>query len=238
MAAAVEPPDEAEHGAELAEGEGGDEGERVHAAEVGLAVGDVHGAPQGAGGEGGDDAAQRVSTAGGGAVNRGEAEQDGSGDDGDGAEHDAQGGARSRALELAEEQAAPEQAEERVRVPQGKGDGEPDIADGEDGERVGDRPERAGQQCPDYQVLLAAEVAEDVGGALEQRGKRPARGEDAGHHPERDGEGGEAEGDELGGRLGRAQPHAGRQPAGDAEPVQGAGTPLEAGGGGRQQWRR
>ena len=35
---------EEEDGAQFAEGEDSDEGERIHAADVGLAVGDVHGA--------------------------------------------------------------------------------------------------------------------------------------------------------------------------------------------------
>ena len=55
----IEREGEGEDGAQFADGEDGDEGERVHAADVGLAVGDVHGAPQQAGAEGGEDAARQ-----------------------------------------------------------------------------------------------------------------------------------------------------------------------------------
>ena len=72
-------------GAQLADGEGGDEGERVHAAEVGLAVGDVHRSPHEAGAEGCGDAAERMVCR---AVAppwmRAEAEHDGGDDDRDG----------------------------------------------------------------------------------------------------------------------------------------------------------
>ena len=48
------------HGAEFADGEDGDERERIHAADVSLAVGDVHGPPQQAGSDGGENAADRA----------------------------------------------------------------------------------------------------------------------------------------------------------------------------------
>ena len=46
---------ESEHHAEFADGEEGDEGERIHAGQVGFAVGDVHGAPEGASAKCGED---------------------------------------------------------------------------------------------------------------------------------------------------------------------------------------
>ena len=78
--------------------------------------------------------------------------------------------------------------------------------------------------------FFSPQVADDVAGALEQGGEGPARGEDAGHHPQRDGEGREADVDQLGRRLGRAQPHAGGESAGYAEAMEGMGV---LGGNGR-----
>ena len=68
--------------------------------------------------------------------------------------------------------------------------------------------------------FFSAQVGEDVAGALEQRGKGPARGEDAGDHAERDGEGREAGVDQLGGGFSRAEPDAGGEAADDAERMQ------------------
>ena len=121
------------------------------------------------------------------------------------------------AFELAEEQAAPEDADEGVGVPQGEGDGEADVANGEDGEGVGDGPQHAGEDGDEDEVLVVGEVGEDVARAFEQGGDGPARGEDAGDHAERDGEGREAGVDELGGRFRRAEPDAGTEPAEHAE---------------------
>src|ERR1700747_1420858 len=48
------------HHAEFAEGEKGDEGKRIHACEIGFAIGDVHRAPEDAGAERGPDSAIRM----------------------------------------------------------------------------------------------------------------------------------------------------------------------------------
>ena len=70
------------------------------------------------------------------------------------------------ALEVAEEQPAPEDADEGVGVPEGEGDGEADVADGEDGEGVGHRPEHAGEDGDGNEMAVAAEVGEDVAWCL------------------------------------------------------------------------
>ena len=127
---------------------------------------------------------------------------------------------RLRALQFAEQQPAPQQPDQRVGVPQRKGRGQADVANGEDGQRVGDCPQRAGEDRPDDQVLSCKQIGEDIAGSLEQRRERPARGEHAGDHAERNGEGREARVDQLGGRLGRAQPDARGQAADHAQPVQ------------------
>ena len=144
-------------------------------------------------------------------------------DDGERAEHDLGDVFAAGALQLAEEQAAPEDADEGVGVPQGKGDGQAHIANGEDSERIGHGPQHAGENGDGDEMPVLGEIGEDLARAFEQRGNGPARGEDAGHHAERDGVGREAGVDELGGRLSRAQPHSGCQAADDADAVDRAG---------------
>ena len=225
--ASVEGEDEGKTGGEFAEGEDGDEGERVHAADVGLAVGDVHGSPEQARAERGEDAAERVGRGLAAVLHGAEAEHDRGDDDGQSAEEDFGDVARAGAFQFAEEQASPEDADQRVGVPEGEGDGEPDVADGEDGEGVGDGPEHAGEDGGDDEVPVAGEVGEDGAGAFEEGGECPAGGEDAGDHAEGDGVRREAGVDELGGGFRRAQPDAGGEGAGHAEGVCGG----EAGGG-------
>ncbi len=115
--------------------------------------------------------------------------------------------------EFAEEQPAPEDADEGVGVPEREGDGEANVANGEDGERVGDGPEHPREHGDGDEMRLRARSAERLARAFEERGERPARGEDAGDHEERDGEGREAGVDELGGRLRCAEPDPGAEPA-------------------------
>ena len=66
---------------------------------------------------------------------------------------------------------------------------------------------------------FCARSANTLARAFHQRGQRPARGEHAGHHAQRNRERREAGVDQLGGRFGRAQPHARAQPAQHAQPV-------------------
>ena len=124
------------------------------------------------------------------------------------------------AFELAEEEATPEQADEGVGVPEGESGGEADVADGEDGEGVGDGPEGSGEDGPDDEVAFGAEIGEDVGGAFEEGGEGPAGGEDAGDHAEGDGEGREAGGDELGGSFGCSEPDGSGETGEDTELVE------------------
>ena len=156
-----------------------------------------------------------------------EAEQDGGDDDGHSAQHNLGDGAAAGAFKLAEKNAAPQQADQRVGVPEREGDGQADVANGEDSERVGDGPQHSGEDGVENQMAVDGQIGEDVAGAFEQGGQRPAGGEDAGDHAERDGEGRKAGVDQFGGRLGRAQPHAGGESAGHADAVDGA----EAGAG-------
>ena len=60
-----------------------------------------------------------------------------------------------RAAQLLEEQPAPEQPDQAVGVPQRKGDGQAHVAHGEDGERVGHRPQHSGQQRPHIRCGLS-----------------------------------------------------------------------------------
>ena len=162
------------------------------------------------------------------AVDGAEAEQDCGDDDGNGAEHNLGDVFGAGAFKLAEEQAAPENADKGVGVPEGEGDGEADVANGEYGERVGDGPEHAGEHGVENQMLVLGEVGEDVARAFEQGGQRPARGEYAGHHAERDGKGREAGVDQLGGGFRRAEPHPGSKGAGYADAVDDSSPDLRS----------
>ena len=221
---------EDEDGGEFADGEDGDEGERAHAADVGLAVGDVHGSPDKACSGCGEDAADSAVGVRACAVDGAEAEQDGGGNNGQRTEDDFGGVFAACAFELAEEQAAPEDADEGVGVPEGKGDGEADVSNGEDGEGVGDGPEHAGEDGGGNEVRVLGEVGEDLARAFEERGDGPAGSEDSGDHAERDGVGREAGIDELGRRFSRAKPYAGGESAEHADAVDGAETGVCVGG--------
>ena len=60
LRAAVEREDQREHRAQFADGENGNERERIHAADISLAIGDVHRSPQQAGADGGENSADRA----------------------------------------------------------------------------------------------------------------------------------------------------------------------------------
>ncbi len=146
------------------------------------------------------------------------------------AHHDGRGASqnlhpllRAGAPQFVEQQPAPKQSHQAVGVPQRKGDGEADVPDRKDGERVGDGPQHSGQDGPDDQVRLFLQVREDIAGALEQGRHGPAGHKHTGHHADRDHEGRKANCDELGWRFGGAQPGAGSQAADHTKLVQGAG---------------
>src|SRR5579875_574990 len=156
----------------------------------------------------------------------GRREHDGADDNGDGSAEDLGPAFGACAFQLMEEEPAPEQADEGVGVPERKGDGKADVANGEDSQRVGDSPEGPGKDGPDDEVGTAAEVAEDVVGSFKGDGERPACDKDAEYHAERDGIGREAGGNELGGSLRPAQPCACSKRADDAQAMEGAKRAL------------
>ncbi len=221
-----------EHRAQFAEREHGDEGQRIHAADVRLAVGDVHGAPQDARAQRGQNAQQGAARSRGGLMRCGEGQQAR-------AHHHGQRSAQHLgplpapgAAQFVEQQPAPEQSHQAVGVPQGKSDGEAHIADGEHRQSVGHRPQHPGQHGPHDQVSLLAKIQQNVARAFQQGRHGPARHEHARHHPQRDDERRKSHGDELGGRLGQSEPRSGAQPAGHAERVQGTARELRGGSGG------
>ena len=136
-----------------------------------------------------------------------------------GAENDLGDVDAAGAFQLTEEQTAPEDADEGVGVPERKCDGETDVANGEDGKGVGHGPQHTGQDRHGDEMRCLATNRRRPSGAFEERGNGPARGEDARDHAERDGEGGQAGVDELGGRLGRAEPYTRSKAAHDADAV-------------------
>ena len=117
-----------------------------------------------------------------------------------------------------EERPSPKDADEGVRVPQGKGDGEADIANGEDGQGIGHRPECSGQDRPQNQMRALAQVAQNGLGAFHGDRQSPSGEKNAQHHAEGDGEGREARRDQAGRSFGGPQPCAGGKRAQDAEP--------------------
>ena len=153
-------------------------------------------------------------------VHRAEAKHDGRDCNRNRSEHNLCNVAAIRSFELAEQDAAPEKADKRVRIPQGEGDGETYIANSEDGKCVALRPEDSGEKGPDNQVLFFSEIREYVCGSLQQSGKRPAREEYAANHCRRYRERRISRGDELRRGFCRAQPNRGNQRADDAEAVQ------------------
>ena len=182
---------ESEHHTEFADGEESDEGERVHSGEIGFAIGDVHGAPENASGESGEDSAHGMfgrALRGG-----GDGEESRAGEHEERAAEDGEPAKFAGIAEFVEEKPAPEDAEEAVDVPEREGDAEADVADGEDGERVGDGPEAACEDAPDDEVRSLADVDADLGGAADEGGETPAREENADNHQKRNDERGDAE---------------------------------------------
>src|SRR5271169_5247153 len=95
-------------------------------------------------------------------MGRGDRQQGGSSKHADRAAQDAEPAFPSRVVQLVEEQIAPEDAEQAVRIPQGKRNAEADIADGVDGQRVGDGPHASGEYSPDDQVPSLSYIVADV----------------------------------------------------------------------------
>src|SRR5271169_2015526 len=139
---------ECQHHAEFAYGEERDEGERIHACQIGFAVGDIHRAPENAGAECGEDSAQRMF---GGTLRRGgDREKCCASKHEESAAKDGEPAEFAGVAQFVEEQIAPEDAEQAVDVPEREGNAESDIANRENGQRVGDGPEAA---CEDAQTI-------------------------------------------------------------------------------------
>ena len=179
----------------------------MHAREIRLAVRDVHRAPEHARAERGDDAARGRS----GRRVRADASPSTTAPANSTAAppHHAEPAPRAGAAQLAEQQRAPHDPEQAVRVPERERDGEPDVADRVHGQRVRDRPQPAREQRPHHEMRRARHVRAHAGRAAQQRRQAPAREEHAEHHHQRDRDGRDAERHELRGRLGRAEPRAG-----------------------------
>ena len=72
----------------------------------------------------------------------------------------------ARALQLAKQQPTPEDANERVGVPERKRDGQADVANGEDGKRVRYGPQHSGQDRDGDEMPVLGEISEDLARAL------------------------------------------------------------------------
>jgi hypothetical protein len=118
---------------------------------------------------------------------------------------------------LIEKEKAPQDAEQAVRIPQRKRDAESNIADRENGHRVGHGPEAAGEDGPENQMWRAANVHADGRRAEEECGQAPAREKHANHHDQGDDHRRNADGDELRGSFGGAKPRSRRDAGENAE---------------------
>ena len=74
------------------------------------------------------------------AVDGAEAEHDGGNHDRDDAENYLADCLAVRTVEFAEQESAPEKTDEGIGIPEGEGDREPDVADGENSQGVSDCP--------------------------------------------------------------------------------------------------
>jgi hypothetical protein len=126
------------------------------------------------------------------------------------------------ATQLSEQQGAPQDSQQPVRVPEWERDGEPHVVDGVNGQGVRHRPETTCEQRPDDEVRRAREIRPYAGGSSQQRRQAPAREEHAHHHHERDRHRRDAERHELGRCLGRTEPGARRDAGEDAHRLETA----------------
>src|SRR6266851_1529434 len=126
----------------------------------------------------------------------------------------------ARLAQFIEEKKSPEDAEKTVRIPERKRDAQTNVANGEDGQRVGHRPKTTGEKRPNNKVRRAADVGADRRSAEDQSGEAPARQKNADDHDERNHHRGDSDGDELRWRFRRAQPGARGEAGKDAEHLQ------------------
>ena len=147
------------------------------------------------------------------AVNGAEAEHDGRSNNCQGTQHHLGDIFPAGAFQLSKQKPAPKNSHQRVGIPEGKGNGETDIANGEDREGVGYGPQHPSKDREWDQVHVLCEIGEDLASSLDERRNRPARGEDARNHAERDCKGRKAGVDQFCWRLGCAEPDTGSEPA-------------------------
>src|SRR5690349_9313306 len=211
------------HHAQFADGEERNEGKGIHAREISFAVGDVHGPPEHARAQGGGDAAAGDvggNLAGGGAGQQHAAQKHDQGATANGAPAPPAG-----VVQLTEEEDAPYYSDEGVSVPQRKRNAQAQVADSEDGERVGHRPKAAGDDGPDDQVGGFRDIGANAGSAAHDGGQAPAAQENPGDHEEGNQDRGDAGGDQFGGNFGGAQPGAGGNAAENAHALQCSHAP-------------
>src|SRR5260370_31344687 len=113
---------------------------------------------------------------------------------------------RACLTEFVEEDEPPKDAKKAVYVPERKGDAQANIADSENGESVGHRPQAAGEDGPRDEVGGLSRVGVDLGRAAHQRGNAPACEEYAYDHQERDDDGRHPAAHQFIRRLGSAYP--------------------------------
>ena len=204
------------HHAELADGEKSDEAERIHSREIGFAIRDVHRTPESASAEGGENAVHWICTSG--VRTRRSDRKDCCADAHDeSATQNAEPATEASAAEFVEKKKSPEDAKERIRIPEREGDAEANIANGINGEGVGNGPETACQDCPNDEMGTAARICSNGTRAENERRKTPASEKNSDDHEERDDHRRKAKCDEFCGGFGCAEPGASGEAREDAE---------------------
>ena len=120
---------------------------------------------------------------------------------------------RAGVAQFVEQRDTPQNADEAVHVPQRKRDAKADVTNGEDGQRVGDRPQTSRKHGPDDQMRRLPQVPTDLPRAAYQRGHAPSGKKDSGDHQQRNHNRGDSDGHQLGRRFGGSQPGAGAKAA-------------------------
>src|SRR6266436_7864489 len=188
------------HHSQFAEREKRDERKRIHPRQVGLAVRNIHRAPQNARAERRPNAAQRMRR--GTFRGRGDREQGRANAHNQRSAQYAGPAPPARLTQFIEEKKSPEDAEKAVRIPEWKRNAQTDVANGEDGQRVRHRPKTTGEERPDNQMRRAADIGADGRSAEDQSGEAPARQKNADDHDERNHHRGNTDGDEFRRRFG------------------------------------
>src|SRR5579871_3851676 len=130
----------------------------------------------------------------------------------------------SRVMQLIEEEKSPKDAEQAIRVPQGKCDAKANVADGVDRKGIGDSPHASREYRPDDQMWRLTNVCFEVRRTADERWHAPACQEDSTHHDQRDGDWRNVGIHQLDRSLSATKPGTGSKSAENSQSLQAAKT--------------